>query len=51
MIIYDFLIVSYLNEVYMINDGNIKCKLNKGNSRKEFYGKIMDMLVFMGGEM
>ena len=35
----------------MINDGNIKCKLNKGNSRKEFYSKIIDMLASMGGEI
>ena len=51
MITHDPLTASYSNEVYMINDGNIKCKLNKGNSRKEFYGKIMDMLASMGGEM
>ncbi|MDO0130737.1 ABC transporter ATP-binding protein [Clostridioides difficile] len=51
MITHDPLTARYSNEVYMINDGNIKCKLNKGNSRKEFYGKIMDMLASMGGEM
>ena len=45
------LTASYANEVYMINDGNIRCKLNKGDSRKEFYSKIMDMLASMGGEM
>ncbi|SJQ18812.1 Uncharacterised protein [Clostridioides difficile] len=51
MITHDPLTASYSNEVYMINDGNIKCKLNKENSRKEFYGNIMDMLASMGGEM
>lgn len=51
MITHDPVTASYSNEVYMINDGSIKCKLNKGNSRKEFYSKIMDMLSAMGGEM
>ena len=51
MITHDPLTASYANEVYMINDGNIRCKLNKGDSRKEFYSKIMDMLASMGGEM
>ena len=51
MITHDPLTASYANEVYMINDGNIRCKLNKGDSRKEFYSKIMDMVASMGGEM
>ena len=51
MITHDPLTASYANEVYMINDGNIRCKLNKGDSRKEFYSKIIDMLASMGGEM
>ena len=51
MITHDPLTAIYSNEVYMINDGNIRCKLNKGDSRKEFYSKIMDMLASMGGEM
>ena len=51
MITHDPLTASYANEVYMINDGNIRCKLNKGDSRKEFYSKTMDMVASMGGEM
>ena len=51
MITHNPLTASYANEVYMINDGSIRCKLNKGDSRKEFYSKIMDMLASMGGEM
>ena len=51
MITHDPITASYSNEVYMISDGNIKCKLNKGESRKEFYHKIMDMLSSMGGEL
>ena len=51
MITHNPLTASYANEVYMINDGNIRCKLNKGDSRKEFYSKIMDMLASMGGEI
>ncbi len=49
MITHDPLTASYSNEVYMISDGNIKCKLSKGESRKDFYGRIMDMLSSMGG--
>ncbi|MBU5307484.1 ABC transporter ATP-binding protein [Clostridioides mangenotii] len=49
MITHDPLTASYSNEVYMISDGNIKCKLSKGENRKEFYGKIMEMLSSMGG--
>jgi putative ABC transport system ATP-binding protein len=49
MITHDPLTASYSNEVYMISDGNIKCKLNKGESRKDFYGKIMELLSSMGG--
>ena len=51
MITHNPLTASYANEVYMINDGNIRCKINKGDNRKEFYSKIMDMLASMGGEM
>ncbi|MCR1954616.1 ABC transporter ATP-binding protein [Clostridioides mangenotii] len=49
MITHDPLTASYSNEVYMISDGNIKCKLSKGENRKEFYGKIMEMLSSMEG--
>ena len=51
MITHNPLTASYANEVYMINDGNIRCKLNKGDNRKEFYSIIMDMLASMGGEI
>ncbi len=34
MITHDPITASYPNEVYMLNEGNIKCKLNKGESRK-----------------
>lgn len=51
MITHDPKTASYSNEVYMINDGTIKCKLNKGDSRKAFYSKIMDMLSSMGGDI
>ena len=51
MVTHDALTASYSNEVYMINDGNIKCKLQKGDSRKVFYGKIIDMLAAIGGNV
>lgn len=49
MVTHDAFTASYSNEVYMLSDGNIRCKLNKGNDRKEFYGKIIDMLASIGG--
>ena len=51
MVTHDALTASYSNEVYMINDSNIKCKLQKGDSRKVFYGKIIDMLAAIGGNV
>ena len=49
MVTHDAITASYSNKVYILSDGEIKCQLNKGESRKEFYGKIIDRLASLGG--
>ena len=49
MVTHDALTASYSNKVYILSDGEIKCQLNKGDNRKEFYGKIIDLLASLGG--
>ncbi|GAA0084107.1 ABC transporter ATP-binding protein [Clostridium sp. CTA-7] len=49
MVTHDAVTASYSNKVYILSDGEIKCQLNKGDNRKEFYGKIIDMLASLGG--
>lgn len=49
MVTHDAITASYSNKVYILSDGEIKCQLNKGDNRKEFYGKIIDMLASLGG--
>lgn len=39
MVTHDAFTASYSNEVYMLSDGNIRCKLNKGMIEKNFMGK------------
>lgn len=49
MVTHDAFSASYSEKVYMLSDGEIKCQLNRGNDRKEFYGKIIDLLATLGG--
>lgn len=49
MVTHDAISASYSKAVYMLNDGEIKCRLDSNNNKKEFYGKIIDMLAAMGG--
>ena len=50
MVTHDAFSASYAKEVYMLSDGLIRCKLAKGNSRKEFYDRIIDMQASMGSD-
>lgn len=50
MVTHDTFSASYAKEVYILSDGMIKCKLTKGQSRKEFYDRIMDMQASMGSD-
>lgn len=49
MVTHDAFSASYSKKVYMLSDGEIKCQLNRGHDRKEFYGKIIDLLATLGG--
>ncbi|MDO4453740.1 MAG: ABC transporter ATP-binding protein [Eubacteriales bacterium] len=50
MVTHDAFSASYAKEVYILSDGAIKCKLSKGQSRKEFYDRIIDMQASMGSD-
>lgn len=50
MVTHDAFSTSYAKEVYILSDGAIKCKLAKGQSRKEFYDRIIDMQASMGSD-
>lgn len=50
MVTHDAFSASYAKDVYMLSDGMIRCKLSKGNSRKEFYDRIIDMQASMGSD-
>lgn len=41
---------SYARDVYILSDGVVKCRLSKGNDRKEFYNRIIDIQASMGGD-
>ena len=50
MVTHDAFSASYAKDVYILNDGAIKCKLTKGQDRKEFYDRIIDMQTSMGSD-
>lgn len=50
MVTHDAFSASYAKEVYILNDGAIKCKLTKGQDRKEFYDRIIDIQASMGSD-
>lgn len=50
MVTHDAFSASYAKEVYILNDGTIKCKLTKGQDRKEFYDRIIEMQASMGSD-
>lgn len=50
MVTHDAFSASYAKDVYLLSDGQIQCRLSKGNDRREFYDKIIDMQASMGGD-
>ncbi|MFQ9922039.1 MAG: ABC transporter ATP-binding protein [Beduini sp.] len=50
MVTHDAFSASYAKDVYILNDGTIKCKLSKGADRKEFYDRIIEMQASMGSD-
>lgn len=50
MVTHDPFCASYAKDVYMLSDGKMLCQLSRGNSRKEFYDRIIDVQASMGGD-
>lgn len=50
MVTHDPFCASYAKDVYILSDGEIKCKASRGTDRKEFYDKIIDIETSMGGD-
>lgn len=50
MVTHDPYSASYARDVYILSDGMVKCRLSKGNDRKEFYNRIIDLQASMGGD-
>ncbi|MFR6360522.1 ABC transporter ATP-binding protein [Amedibacterium intestinale] len=48
MVTHDAFSASYAKDVYILKDGSITCKLSKGNDRKEFYDRIIEMQASIG---
>lgn len=51
MVTHDAFSASWAKEVYILSDGAIRCRLTRGNSRKEFYDRIIDMQASMGSDL
>lgn len=50
MVTHDAYAASYAKQVYFLADGQIQCRLVRKEDRKEFYEKILDLQISMGGE-
>lgn len=50
MVTHDAFCASYAKDVYILSDGQIKCRLSRGQDRKEFYDRIINMQASMGGD-
>lgn len=48
MVTHDAFSASYAKDVYILNDGRMKCRISRGSSQKEFYDRIIDMQFSMG---
>ena len=49
MVTHDTFSASYCNRILFIKDGTIYNEIYKGDSRKQFYQEIIDVLALMGG--
>lgn len=50
MVTHDPFCASYARDVYMLSDGRIICRASRGAGRKEFYDRIIDVQISMGGD-
>lgn len=51
MVTHDALSASYASTVYFLEDGQIRSRLDRGNSQKEFYDRIVEMQAAMGEQL
>ncbi|WP_027622952.1 ABC transporter ATP-binding protein [Clostridium lundense] len=49
MVTHDAYVASFCNRVIFIKDGKLYNEIHSGDNQSEFYGKIIDMLSFLGG--
>ncbi|MBU3130101.1 ABC transporter ATP-binding protein [Clostridium tagluense] len=50
MVTHDAYVASFCSRVIFIKDGKLYNEIHCGHNKSEFYGKIIDMLSFLGGE-
>jgi putative ABC transport system ATP-binding protein len=50
MVTHDAFAASYCKRILFLKDGKIHARLDKNESRKEFFHRILDMLAAFGGE-
>lgn len=50
MVTHDSFCASYAREVYILSDGELRCRVGRGESRKEFYDRIIEVQSSMGGD-
>ena len=50
MVTHDPHCASYAKDVYLLSDGVMKCRISRGNDRKEFYSRIIDLQTSIGGD-
>ena len=48
MVTHDAYCASYAKDVYFLKDGLMKCRLSRGENRREFYDRIIDMQASIG---
>lgn len=49
MVTHDAFAASYCKRILFIKDGKIHAKIDKNESRKEYFGRILEMLAALGG--
>lgn len=50
MVTHDAYVASFCSRVIFIKDGKLYNEIHCGDNKSEFYGKIIDMLSFLGGD-
>ncbi len=51
MVTHDAYAASWAKDVYILNDGTVKCRLSRGSGRREFYDRIIEVQASMGGDI